>query len=87
MLKKKIFYKLYLGCRRGILELDIILINFLEVMHLKSNYIFLKKFNRLLKQSDEMLYNWIIRGILCEDIYFKDIVIEINKFKQHMKFN
>ena len=86
MLEKKYFYKLYLGCKRGMLELDIILINYLEIICLRSDYIFLKKFNRLLKESDEKLYNWIIKGVICEDIYFVDLIVNINKFRQYVKF-
>jgi len=69
------------------LELDIILINFLEQEYLNLDDKFLSLFDKLLNESDENLYIWLVKGIYCESDYFYDIIDKINKTTQHLKFN
>lgn len=86
MCKKVTFYEVYLNCRRGMLELDIIFIKFLE-----QKYIFLsddlkKQFKFLLEQSDQDLYMWLIKDMPVDNLSILDIVNDIKKFIQNLVF-
>ena len=85
MYKQYNFNKIYLSCRRGILELDIILLNFLEDQYFILDDSMQKKFIYLLNESDQNLYSWIVKGV--ENEMFIDILYKIRLNSQKMKFN
>ncbi len=85
MYKQYNFNKIYLSCRRGILELDIILLNFLEDQYFTLDDSMQKKFIYLLNESDQNLYSWIVKGV--ENEMFIDILYKIRLNSQKMKFN
>jgi len=87
MLKKKYFYKIYLNCRRGMLELDLVLLNFLEIEYFNLDDCFLAKFEKLLSQSDVDLYSWLIKGELCEDDCLVSIISKIRTVTSNLKFS
>ena len=68
-------------CRRGMLELDRVLLNFLH-----TNYMFLpkaqqKSFQQLLSCSDADLFDWLFTEKLPTDLIFKNLIL---LFKQKM---
>lgn len=85
MYKQYNFNKIYLSCRRGILELDIILLNFLEDQYFTLDDSMQKKFIYLLNESDQNLYLWLVKGV--ENEMFIDILYKIRLNSQKMKFN
>jgi len=74
--------KIYLSCRRGMLELDILLINFLKHEYNNMDEALLKKFNLLLNESDKDLHNWLIKKGKLENLNLSIIVDKINKFSE-----
>ena len=70
--------KIYLSCRRGILELDIIFINFLKKEYKNIDRESMDLFVLLLNESDVDLYNWIIKGTVTKKKFFH-IVAKIRK--------
>lgn len=87
MLNKNHFNKIYLNCRRGILELDIILINFLEKKYFKLKRKNLKDFEKLLNNSDQNLYSWIIKKVRCDKKELVEIINIIKYSIKNIKFN
>lgn len=82
MLKKENLYRIYSNCRRGMLELDIILINFLDKEYLNISKKTLKDFSDLLEESDNNLYNWIIKNNENYDKKFEEIIKKIKESKK-----
>jgi len=70
------FFKLYSNCRRGMLELDIILTTFLKKNYKTLNNTEVKDFHLLLRKSDIILYQWLIIG-LVDDNKFKHLIKKI----------
>lgn len=87
MCEKTNFYKVYLGCRRGILELDIIFIKFLEQEYMFLSEEFKNQFECLLRESDQDLYMWLVKNEDFVDSSLLEIVCRIKKFTGNLKFN
>ena len=85
-MNKKDFNKIYLNCRRGILELDIILINFLENEFTKKNKQNIKDLECLLKNEDQDLYLWIVKGEKTKDKKLSKIISKIKESTKKIKF-
>lgn len=85
-ISKNDFYKIYSNCRRGMLELDIILINFLKknIKNLKQKEIEILKL--LLNESDTNLYNWIVKDNYANKENFSQIIKKI-KLSKNKIFN
>jgi len=66
--------KLQWQCRRGMLELDVILIPFLNEHFEDLNDSLKDVFTALLNESDPDLYTWIMGFGHCENEAFKDII-------------
>ena len=66
-------------CRRGLLELDIMLINFLEAHYLHLNGKMRADFVKLLKFTDVELNEWLVYGYPCPDPALQEIINDINK--------
>lgn len=77
--------KLAWQCRRGMLELDVILIPFLEKhfdsLELEKQQVFM----RLLEESDPDLYTWIMGFGECPDASFSELIIVIRQKMQIAK--
>ena len=69
--------KIYWKCRRGMLELDIILERFYKKRFQNLTQSEKEIFNRLLDQSDPLLYDWLLGYVLPDDIQFKKIIQKI----------
>ncbi len=87
ILNKKEFFLLFLNCRRGMLELDVLLLNFLDARYYDLSHEFIRDFSRMLLESDNNLHLWLIKrdghGINC----FYYIIAEINKVSDMFDFN
>lgn len=79
MFKKENLYRIYSNCRRGMLELDIILINFLEKEYLNLDNKLISEFSNLLNESDNNLYNWIVKNNINYDKKFDEIIKKIKE--------
>ncbi|TLY48079.1 MAG: succinate dehydrogenase assembly factor 2 [Gammaproteobacteria bacterium] len=65
-------------CRRGMLELDLILLAFLEKNYLNLNPVDQKLFERLLNYSDQDLYCYLIKRQPIENIAMQVLIEQIN---------
>jgi len=83
-MKKENLYRIYSNCRRGMLELDMILINFLEKEYLNLDDKLLHDFSELLNESDNTLQNWIVKEINYTEEKFDDIIKKIKESKKKM---
>ncbi len=84
MFKKENLYRIYSNCRRGMLELDMILINFLEKEYLNLDNKSISNFSELLNESDNNLQNWIVKDKTCDNEKFEDILKKIKESKKNM---
>ncbi len=66
-------------CRRGMLELDVILQPFLNKYFDGLDSAQKASFSELLKQADPDLYTWIMGFGECQHVEFKDIISLIRK--------
>ena len=80
------FYRTYANCKRGMLELDIVLLNFLELEYSKLNTEDLKILNKLLLESDQDLYYWLIKDESCDKLEFTHIISHIKTTIKLTKF-
>lgn len=76
--------KVYINCRRGMLELDIILLTFLENYYHKLSKKEKNDFETLLEESDETLYSIIIKEKMNHK--YKNIIKKIKNCKNKFKF-
>ena len=65
-------------CRRGMLELDIILLAFLEKDYLNLSATDQKLFERLLTYSDQDLYGYLIKRQPIENVAMQMLIEKIN---------
>lgn len=68
------------------LELDIILINFLETKYNNIEKKNIKKFKKLLKEDDKNLQSWLIKGLACKNKEFIEIISIIKNSTKNFKF-
>lgn len=69
-----------LQCRRGMLELDQILLNFVTKHYSVLSTFNQQKFSLLLQENDIDLCNWLIGSSIPENNEFKEIVLLIRSF-------
>lgn len=86
-MNKKKFNKIYMNCKRGMLELDIILMNFLENGFLKLNYKEIKIFELFLLNNDQDLYEWLIKDKKSKNTNFNKIIFKIKNITSSFFFN
>ena len=67
------------ACRRGMLELDIILMRYLENFYPKATQEEKETFEYLLTQQDQDLFNWLIKKQACPDIKLLALVDFFNQ--------
>lgn len=77
MKRLKNFNYLNWQCRRGMLELDEILLIFLTNDYINLSYDLKLKFNKLLEASDADLFDWLLSKSIPSDLELIDIVMII----------
>ncbi len=73
------FNQLSWQCRRGMLELDEILLKFLNNHYANLSLDLKLKFNQLLESSDADLFDWLLNKSLPSNIEFIDLISIIRK--------
>ncbi len=66
-------------CRRGMLELDEILLNFFVNYYSGLSKIMQQNFSKLLQENDADLFDWLIGKTLPTDIELKNLILVIKK--------
>jgi antitoxin CptB len=74
--------KLRWSCRRGMLELDVLLGHFLEEAYLALPAYEQAIFVRLLNENDQDLYMWLTGQTITED---QELAMMIGKIRHHAK--
>jgi antitoxin CptB len=79
--------KLRWQCRRGMLELDVLLGNYLSQHYQTASTTEQKTFERLLKFQDQELYQWFVQQLQPPDAELSSLVQKIltQKVKEHDK--
>jgi antitoxin CptB len=72
-------------CRRGMLELDLILGAFLEIAYASLTQTARADFRRLLEESDQTLYEWLIGQAIPSEASMKAMVLQIRAVLLHNK--
>lgn len=75
--------KLTFRARRGMLELDLLLHNFIQDKISQLTYDELLMFEKLLDFTDPQLYDWLINDITPEDVEIKNFVELIKIHRKH----
>lgn len=74
------YNRLYWSCRRGMLELDLILIPFLENQYAELEQIHQQQFQELLNATDMELFAWLTGKELPDDESTATIVKRIREY-------
>ena len=61
-------------CRRGMLELDVILQRFYDARYHQLSESLQQSFSVLLQQDDPLLYDWLIAEIPCNDTLLQPVI-------------
>jgi antitoxin CptB len=77
MFSDKRYARLKWACRRGMLELDVLLMPFVENGFHELNEHQQEQFERLLTADDPDLYAWFMGHQACEDPEFKAMIEHI----------
>ena len=81
------FKKLQWACRRGMLELDIMLKPFLDEQYkflsLSEQHTFIK----LLDEADQDLFEWLTGKKRCEDQELANMIVQIIHYAQNRQRN
>lgn len=78
-MKKEIPPRLRWACRRGMLELDVLLGNFLEQAYLKLTDQEQKCFVQLLDCNDQDLFMWLMGKETSNDPNLQEMVVKIRE--------
>jgi antitoxin CptB len=70
------------ACRRGMLELDLLLLPFFEHRFLQLNPIEQKNFIDFLSCTDQELYDWLMSKQVSNNASFQNIVLLIQQYAQ-----
>jgi antitoxin CptB len=70
-------HRLCWQCRRGMLELDLLLSRFLEVGFADLDPAQRQTFDRLLAYQDQVLYDWLMGHAVAADAAIRDLVTRI----------
>jgi succinate dehydrogenase flavin-adding protein (antitoxin of CptAB toxin-antitoxin module) len=74
---KKEFSLFFLNCRRGMLELDVMLLNFLDIRYYELDLQFKKDFYDFLLESDDNLYSWLVKKKYTNTLKFHNVIEKI----------
>jgi antitoxin CptB len=69
--------KVLWACRRGMLELDVILQNFCEQSYDKLTMEQQQLFEALLQEEDQDLQRWLVGAEVCDKPKFQDLLLVI----------
>lgn len=75
--------KLRWACRRGMLELDVLLGNFLQEKYLSLNQEKQSFFEKFLENNDQDLFVWLSGRTIPEDQETKNMVEQIREHAKH----
>ena len=75
--------KLQWACRRGMLELDVMLKPYLDKVYPSLNEAHQAIFRRLLDQQDQSLFEWLTARNTPEDAELADMVNRIRDYAEH----
>ncbi len=64
-------------CRRGMLELDLMLGTFLDKAYASLTQTARADFRRLLEESDQTLYEWLVGQAIPEAVSMQTMVLQI----------
>lgn len=78
--------KLVWRCRRGMKELDLLLIPFVEQCYTHLSPLEQGTFNDLLDESDPVLYAWLL-GYLEPQNEFSELIEKIKHYGQQQSYN
>jgi antitoxin CptB len=79
-MNEKVPPKLRWACRRGMLELDVLLGNFLEEAYLNLSPLDQSQFVQLLDQSDQDLFMWLTGRVIPSD---PALAVMVEKIREH----
>lgn len=68
------------GCRRGMLELDLILLPYFEKNFDTLSDAQKEHFQNFLSEADQDIYAWILGYQICENLDYQDILKHIQHF-------
>lgn len=71
--------KLRWQCRRGMLELDLLLLPFLEKVYLQLSPAEQAQFEQLLAASDQDLYHWLVKCEQPSELSLVNIIERVRK--------
>ena len=72
-----IFSKLRWACRRGMLELDVVLLRILEANYARWSLVEREQFTHLLTYSDPELYAWLVLRKTPQDAVIEKSVLRL----------
>lgn len=84
---EKSFQQLLWGCRRGMLELDLMLGTYLKDHYDKMTPAEIDAFSLLVKKPDPDIYNWFIHDSDTVDANLVDLVQAIKDYARHAPRN
>lgn len=64
-------------CRRGMLELDLLLLRFFDRYYLQLDGATQKLFEQFLTNNDQDLYSWLVKKEKSGNIIFNDLITRI----------
>lgn len=64
-------------CRRGMLELDVMLENFCSKVYADLSPLMQTLFEELLAEEDQDLYRWLVTAQACDKPKFQDMLLVI----------
>ncbi len=71
------------ACRRGMLELDVLLGNFLEEAYLQLTSEQQETFTKLLQENDQNLFMWLTGKERCDDSVLAQLIEKIRYHAEH----
>lgn len=81
------FTKTKWACRRGMLELDLILQPFIEDNYDELSISAKKNINEFLTNTDQDLFSWLVLGKTPEDRRWEDLILVIRYYASERAFN
>ena len=76
------FKRLRWQCRRGMLELDILLLRFLDSSFENASLDDQSSFMKLLQEPDQSLFDWLIRQKECPRQEYRALITTISLYDQ-----
>lgn len=77
-LKRRLQYQ----CRRGMLELDVILLPYFEANHEQMDDEAVQRFAALLEEADPDLYTWLMGYGVSDNAQHQQLIEQIRAFKR-----